>query len=253
MKGKVLLLFILLLLMSGIIYSGTLNSHASASNPITITGPSKVAVNSSFNYSVNVENLFSKYLVVMVPSGYNLTGGSPVSPTYLNGTGVPAVFSIKAPAIPTTMFLFFQVKATMNNRPYFYNSTEKVSVVSFTNISAKIKNPTSFKMIGVNVTFDVNDKYVGSQVVNISSNSTMNVSYQWLSGNLPTGIYTVTVTVNDKLIQIQGGNSYTFRIQSGNPYMSYIYIGIIAFFAIIILVMVIASYYTRKKRPKWKK
>jgi hypothetical protein len=252
-RSKALLALALLLVLSLSLFPGTLNGHASTVGPVTITGPSKVAVNSSFNYSVTVENLFSNYTVVMIPSGYNLTGASPVSATYLIGTGAPANFTIKAPIVPTTMFLFFQVFAKMKGHPYFYNETEKVSVVTFTNLTVKIKNPSSFKITDANVTFNVNGKYVGSEVINISSNSTMNVSYQWLSGPLPTGIYTVSVIISNKIVQIQGGGTYTFRIQSGNPYMGYIYIGIVAFVAIIILVMIIASYYTRKKRPKWKK
>lgn len=254
MKKKGLtLLIVLLMLFSGPIYASTLNAHAASSSPVTITGPSKVAVNSSFNYTVSVENLFSNYTVMLLMSGYNLTGGYPVSPTYLTEIGAPAVFTLNAPSIPTTVFLDIQVRAFMHNRPYVYNNTVQVSVLSYTNLTVKINNPTNFKMVGVNVTFSVNGKYVGNQVINLSAKATTNVSYNWVSGKLSTGIYTVSVSISNKLVQVEGGNTYTFKIQSGNPYMIYIYIGIIAFFAIIFLVMIIASYYTRKKRPKWKR
>ena len=87
----------------------------------------------------------------------------------------------------------------------------------------------------------------------ILNHATKNISYDWVSGELPTGVYTVSIILNNSIAKLQNGNSYTFQIQSGNPYVIYIYIGIIAFFAIIIAVLFIASYYARKRRPKWNK
>ncbi len=227
-------------------------SFGSASGPVTVTGPSQVGINSSFNYTVDVEPIFSEYAVTMILSGYNLTNASPISPQYLNGTGAPSVFSLTAPNVTTTLFLFFQVKAKMQNKTYYYNLTETVKVKQFTILKATIRNPTGFTLNSINVSFSVGGKYVGSDVVNISRNSSKNVSYDWVSGNLATGVYTVSVVLNNSLVKIQNG-PYSFKIQSGNPFVNYIYLGILAFFAIIIVVMLISGYYTRKRRPKWKK
>ncbi|MEM3256802.1 MAG: hypothetical protein QXX75_01925 [Thermoplasmatales archaeon] len=222
--------------------------------PVTVVGPSSVAVNSSFNYTVYVQDIFSNYSVSMILSGYNLTGASPVSPTYDKDlTSGPAVFNIKAPTVPTTLFLYFQVVGNLRGQKYYYNLSSVVKVNTVTILSASIRNPTDFNITGVNVTFAVNGKYVGSTIVNISRNSTENVTYQWVSGNLPSGIYTVTVSLNSTLLKLQNGGSYSFKIQAGNPFISYIYIGIAAFLIIIVTVALISGYYARKRKPKWKK
>ena len=251
---KVLVALAVMLIVAGSVFSVIESADAAASGPVTVTGPSSVAINSSFNYTVKVQQIFTNYSATMLVSGYNLTGASPISPTYhTNLRNNQTVFSIKAPSVATTLFLLFQVRGNIDNHSYYYNLTSVVAVKAFTNLVAQIKNPSEFNLTAINVTFEVNGKYVGSKIINISSNSTENVTYQWVSGNLPTGIYTVTISINNKLVQLQNGNSYTFKIQSGNPFTVYIYIGIIAFLAIIIVVMMIASYYTRKRRPKWKK
>jgi hypothetical protein len=100
-----------------------------------------------------------------------------------------------------------------------------VAVKAFTKLVASIKNPSEFNLTAINVTFEVNGKYVGSKIVNISRNSTENVTFQWVSGNLPTGIYTVTISINSRIVQLQNGNSYTFKIQSGNPFTIYMICG----------------------------
>lgn len=250
MRTLVLVMLTLIVLGSLAVTTGT--SNAATSGPVTITGPANVAINSSFNYSVTVQQVFSNYSATMFLSGYNLTGASPISPTYVNSTGSPSVFNITAPRVSTTLFLFFQIKALSSSRIYYYNLSRTVHVKQFTLLSAVIKNPTDFKIAAINVSFTVNGKYIGSKIVDIAPNSTQNVTYEWVSGKLSTGIYTVTVAINNNLVKIQNG-SYTFKLQSGNPFVSYIYIGIIAFFAIIIVVTIISNYYKRKKRPKWKK
>jgi len=223
------------------------------SGPVTVVGPSSVAVNSSFNYTVYVQDVFSNYSVAMIVSGYNLTGASPISPTYDKGiTTGPAVFTIKAPSTPTQLFLFFQVIGNLRGKLFYYNLTSVVNVKSYTILTATIRNPTDFNMTALNVTFSVNGKYVGSEIVNISRNSTKNITYEWVSGSLPTGIYTVTVSLNNTLVQLSNGGSYTFRVQEGNPFISYIYIGVLAFLVIIFAVILISGYYARKRRPKWK-
>jgi hypothetical protein len=251
---KTLVAFLVILIIGGSVLSLAGTSNAAVSGPVSVTGPSSVAINSSFNYTVSVQQIFTNYSAIMLISGYNLTGASPISPTYhMNLKSNQTVFSIKAPSVATTLFLLFQVKGNLDNHSYYYNLTSVVAVKAFTKLVASIKNPSEFNLTAINVTFEVNGKYVGSKIVNISRNSTENVTFQWVSGNLPTGIYTVTISINSRIVQLQNGNSYTFKIQSGNPFTIYIYIGIIAFLAIIIVVMMIANYYARKRRPKWKK
>ncbi|MEM0127499.1 MAG: hypothetical protein QXO03_00225 [Thermoplasmatales archaeon] len=247
------ILALLLIIAVTILFVPSSSGNASV-GPVTVVGPSSVAVNSSFNYSVNVQEIFTNYSVTMIMSGYNLTGASPISPSYDKDiTSGPAVFTIKSPATPTTLFLFFQVAADLRGKLYYYNLSSVVKVNTVTVLTATVKNPTDFNLTAVNVTFSVNGKYVGSDVVNISKNSTKNVTYEWISGNLPTGIYTVTVGLNSTLLQLEGGGSYSFRVQAGNPFVSYIYIGIAAFLIIIVTVILISGYYARKRKPKWKK
>lgn len=251
---KSLVALILLVLVVGSIFTVAGASGNSSNGPITVSGPSSVAVNSTFNYSVNVQQIFKNYSVAMIVSGYNLTNAKPVSPSYENNITVgPTVFEVTAPSVATTMFLLFEVKGHLNGRSYYYNLTSTVKVKTFTTLQTAIKNPTEFQLTNVNVTFKVNGKYVGATIVNISKNSTSNVTYEWVSGRLSPGIYSVTVLINSTVVKLQNGNTYTFKILSGNPYTIYIYIGIIAFFAIIIAVSMISGYYARKRRPKWKK
>ncbi|MGC8644974.1 MAG: hypothetical protein ACP5UO_01740 [Thermoplasmata archaeon] len=249
---KIVAVILLLAAVSLLIVPGT--SGNVSSGPVTVVGPSTVAVNSSFNYSVYVQQIFTNYSVTMILSGYNLTGASPISPSYDKGlTSGPAVFTIKSPSTPTTLFLFFQVVANLQGKMYHYNLTSVVKVNTFTLLTATIKNPTDFNITGVNVTFSVNGKYVGNKIVNISRNSTSNVTYEWVSGKLPVGVYTVTISLNSTLLQLASGGSYSFKVQAGNPFISYIYIGIAAFLVIILTVILISGYYARKRRPKWKK
>ncbi|MGC8561574.1 MAG: hypothetical protein ACP5UZ_00610 [Thermoplasmata archaeon] len=253
LKTAIPVLVIVLFALSSIAMN--VSAETSTSGPVSVTGPSAVAINSTFNYTVNVKQIFTNYTVILLVSGYNLTGASPISPSYMTGelSGINNV-TITAPSVPTTMFLFFQVIGNMTNHvKYYYNITSKVAVKQFTTLKVSISNPSQFSLSSVNVTFKVNGKYLGSKIVNLSKNSTSNVTYEWVSGLLPTGVYTVSVYVNNSLVKLSGGNGYTFQVQSGNPFVVYIYIGIIAFIAIIMLVLFIANYYARKRRPKWKK
>ncbi len=220
--------------------------------PVTITGPAKVAVGSTFNYTVDVEQIFTHYKLAFLLSGYNLTGASPISPQYLNGTFAPENFTVKAPSLQTTLFLFFQVVATLNGQVFYYNITRVVQVLNYTTLTAKIYNPTHFKMKDLNVSFYVNNKYVGSSIVNISSNSTQNITYQWLSGTLSPGIYNVEVKINNTLVQVISG-AYEINIQSGNPYLIYVYIVIAIIVAIVIITVLLTAIYNRRNKPKWKK
>ncbi|MCL5874340.1 MAG: hypothetical protein M1161_03245 [Candidatus Thermoplasmatota archaeon] len=252
---RALFAFILIALVIG--SAVTVGSYASTNSngPISVSGPSSVAINSTFVYAVSVQNIFTNYSITMIVSGYNMTGASPINPTYLTDLRalIPTDFNVTAPSVATTMFLLFQVVGNLNGARYYYNVTSTVQVKAFTTLKTVIKNPSQFSMNSLNVTFEVNGKYAGSQIVNISKNSTQNVTYEWVSGILPSGVYTVTVLTNNTLAKLANGNSYTFQIQSGNPFAVYIYLGIIAFFGIIIAVLFIASYYARKRRPKWKK
>lgn len=248
---------LIVLALIGIIFLTAFSSIASAEKisigSVTISGPSEVAEGSNFTYTVNVQHIFNSYQLVMIPSGYNLTGASPVSPQYVNGTFAPITFTMTAPTVQTTLILFFQVKAALGNQIFYYNETATVSVVKYTILHAVISNPSKFNIKGLNVSFYVNGKYVGSSDVNISSNSTINATYKWLSGQLSSGVYTVSVVINNSLIKFTNGSSYTLKVQSGNPNMIYIYAGVIAFLLIILVVIVIGTYYSRKRKPKWKK
>jgi hypothetical protein len=252
---KALFAIVLIALVIGSTLTVGAYAATNSNGPISVSGPSSVAINSTFVYSVSVQNIFNNYSISMVISGYNLTGASPINPTYLTDLRalVPTNFNITAPKVATTMFLLFQVTGNLNGAKYYYNVTSVVQVKEYTTLKTVIKNPSQFALKYINVTFKVNGKYVGSKTVNISKNSTQNVTYQWVSGVLPSGVYTVTVLTNNTLAKLANGNSYTFQIQSGNPFAVYIYLGIIAFFGIIIAVLFIASYYARKRRPKWKK
>ncbi|MCL4334328.1 MAG: hypothetical protein M1290_06760 [Candidatus Thermoplasmatota archaeon] len=252
---KAILAFLLIALV--VVSALTASSYAATNTngPVSVSGPSSVAVSSKFVYSVSVQDIFNNYSISMVVSGYNLTDASPIDPTYITDLRslTPTDFNVTAPNVTTTMFLLFQVKGNLDGASYYYNVTSVVQVKQFTTLKTVIKNPSKFSMSDINVTFKVNGKYVGSEIVNISENSTKNVTYQWVSGVLPSGVYAVTVLTNNSLVQLQNGNSYTFQIQSGNPFVVYIYLGIVAFLGIVVVVLFIASYYARKRRPKWKK
>jgi len=248
-------MLIVALIAVSVLAVGANAANQTTSGPVTVTGPSSVAIGSNFTFSVNVQQIFKNYSITMIVSGYNLTGASPISPSYRTDIRAgPTVFNVTAPSVETTMTVLFQVTGYMaNGQTFLYNVTSKVTVKQYTTLKATINNTSNFNLTSINVTFKVNGKYAGSELVNVSSHSTKNISYDWVSGKLPTGVYTVSIILNNNIASLQNGNSYTFQIQSGNPYVIYIYIGIIAFFAIIIAVLFIASYYARKRRPKWKK
>ena len=220
--------------------------------PVTVTGPDKVAIGETFNYTVNVQQIFNHYKIVFVLSGYNLTGASPISPQYLNGTFSPQNFTITAPSVQTTLYLFFQVIAYLNNQIFYYNITETVQVLNYTILKVKVYNPTNFIFKDLNVSFYVNGKYVGSSEINISGNTTENVTYQWLSGTLSPGIYNIQAKVNSTVVKIMGGK-YSIDIQVGNPFLEYIYIIIAIILAMILVIVVITAIYNRRNKPKWKK
>ncbi len=251
--NKMIVAFAIILLLS----IGAVDTFANASTInngfFTITGPSEVAVGSNFTYTVTVQHIFTQYELVMIPSGYNLTGASPVSPQYINGTFAPITFTMTAPTVPTTMTLFFQLRALIGSSVFYYNETVNLAVVKYTLLHAVIRNPSSYAINNLNVSFYVNGKYVGSSTVNLTANSTQNVTYKWLSGTLSPGVYSVSININNPIVKYVNGPEYSIQIQSGNPNMNYIYAGIIAFLLIIIAVMFIGAYYSRKRKPKWKK
>lgn len=241
-----------ILIISLILLPVLASASSNTVGPVTVSGPTKVAVGSTFNYTVDVQQIFSHYKLAFLLSGYNLTGASPISPQYLNGTFAPQNFTVKAPSVQTTLFLFFQVIASLNGQIFYYNITRVVQVLNYTTLTAKIYNPTKFHLKDLNVSFYVNNKYVGSSIVNISSNSTQNVTYQWLSGTLSPGIYNVEVKINNTFVQVISG-AYNINIQAGNPYLIYVYIVIAIIVAIVILTIILTAIYNRRNRPKWKK
>ncbi len=220
--------------------------------PVTITGPEKVAIGQTFNYTVNVEQIFNHYKIVFLLSGYNLTGASPISPQYLNGTFTPQNFTITAPSVQTTLFLFFQIIAYLNGQVFYYNITQTVQVLNYTVLKVKVYNPTKFIFKDLNVSFYVNGEYVGSSQLNISGNTTENVTYQWLSGTLSPGIYNIQAKINSSVVKLIGGK-YSIDIQVGNPYLEYVYIIIAIVLAMVVVIVLITAIYNRRNKPKWKK
>ena len=224
---------------------------------VSVTMPSNVYTGQSFTVYVNNSIGFSNYTTEAFFSGENLTGFSPTS-TFENygGSNPSASFSVTAPLSPQTIYIAVITSALYHGQYVNYSHTFAINVYNPITLRATITNSQAFAINNVVVSFVLNGNLYGTKTVNLSPDSSQVVTLELLSTELGTGSYTLTVSVNNPLIKVNGGTqSSSVTFYNGTPpnydWIYYVAAGVFIF--MVILVLGSGRRPNRPSNPKWRR
>ncbi|MEM0154994.1 MAG: hypothetical protein QW597_00085 [Thermoplasmataceae archaeon] len=234
---------------------------SSASSPVidvvNVEYPQNVYVGQTFTVYVNNSAGFTNYSTVIYFAGDNLTGFSPTN-TFENfgGTNFDASVNVTAPLQAQTIYMFVRTSAMYGHQYENFSQTFEVNVYNTVSLSAVVSNSNAFAVSNVTVTFDLNGNVYGTKTVNLQPSSSQVVSVKLFNYILSDGKYTLTVTVNNPMIKVNGNtgtSSTTFFVGTPANYnwIYYIAIGVFIFMAFVVFAS--GRRPNRPSRPKWRR
>ncbi len=251
----------ILLLIFSALYILPGNASAVAIN-MHIEGPSVAATESNVTYKISLEGFFDYYKCTMLISGKNLTGAKPVTQVIQQNSKGVFIFTLTTPKVPQRLYISFSGFGILNstNETSWIDRKVVLDVKEPKVITVKIKNPQTYEVTNVNLTFYVDGKYIGYVVVDkISPNSTKTVEYRWVPAGLSDGVHTLKVKIaSDGVVFENGETVYTYDFYYGTPpnYDYFYYASVAILIALIFLVaLIILGKVGRRssvKKPKWK-
>jgi len=224
---------------------------------VSVTMPGTVYTGQSFTVYVNNSVGFSNYTTEAFFSGENLTGFSPTS-TYENygGSNPYSSFSVTAPAAPQTIYIAVITSALYGNQYVNYSHTFAINVYNPITLSATISNSQPFAINNITVSFDLNGNLYGTREVSLAPNSSQVVFLEILASELGTGSYTLSISVNNPLIKVNGDtqkSSVTFYNGTPPNYDWIYYVAVGVFIFMVILVLGSGRRPNRPSNPKWRR
>jgi hypothetical protein len=234
---------------------------SSASSPVVdivhVSYPSNVYVGQTFTVYVNNSAGFTNYSTVVYFAGENLTGFSPTNTFENFGVkNTDTSFNVTAPAQAQTIYMFVKTSAMYGNRYENFSQTFDVNVYNTVSLNAAVSNSNSFAVDNVLVTFELNGNVYGTQTVNLSAGSSQTVSLKLFNYLLSDGKYTLTVTVSNPMIKVNGNagsSTTTFYVGSPPNYDWIYYVAIAVFLFMAFIVFASGRRPNRPSKPKWKK
>ncbi|BAB60376.1 TVG1270428 [Thermoplasma volcanium GSS1] len=256
MKSKyivysVALIFALLMVLSSV---GS-NAATAPFYTSSIKYPSDVGAGQSFNVTIVSTANFANYNFTVYFAGTNLTGISPTSTIHHYSANNPMyTFSMVAPSVPQTLYLYVVTSAKFDGIQYNYTQTISIDVVSPVYFHVELKNPTSYPIYNITATFYVDGIPVAAKTVpKIMPGSTVEVNVTYVNPNFAHGSHTLIVKINNPNIKIDGNSNYiTTSFYYGSPPN---YDWIFYVFAVVLGVMIIMVMGSgrRASQPKWKR
>ena len=235
-------------------------SHASYVPPMTptVTIPTYVTTNQNFTVYVNDTNGFSNYTVTVYLSGENLTGASP-SFSYHNFQASNPDFrvSLKAPNVAQILYINIISGANFGSKYVTSQQSFNVHVIEPIHFYAVVRNTGSSGIHNLTVDFSVDNQFVGSTVATfVPAGASVTVNFTYVNPYLTNGEHTLTVSVNNRAISVDGSAAvYTTHFYYGKPpnYNWIYYVAAIVIAFMIFLAMTAGRRSSVPNRPKWKK
>ncbi len=222
----------------------------------TITYPSSVGTGQTFNISVISSASFENYTDIIYFSGTNLTGMSPTNTIYnYSVNDYRFVTQITAPSTPQTLYFSIFTDADFEGVQYNYTGTISVSIIPPIYFHTDLSNPTSKPIYNLTLTYSLDGTPIADKTINsILPGQSIMVNYTYINPYLSTGSHTLTVSVNNPNIIVNGKSvsvSTTFYYGSP-PNYDWIYY-VVGAVIVVMAIMVLGAGRPRISQPKWKR
>ncbi|KAA8922287.1 CARDB domain-containing protein [Thermoplasma sp.] len=220
-----------------------------------VSYPSDVGTGQQFNITIISTAGFSNYNFTIYIAGTNLTGISPTNTIHqYYASKYNYTATITAPETPQTLYLYIVTSADFDGVQYNYSEMIMISVISPIYFHVFLSNPTSYLVYNVTATFYIDGVPVMQKTVQkIMPGSTVEVNATYVNPNLGHGSHTLTVTLNNANIKIDGNsNSISTRFYYGTP-PDYNWIYYVFAFVLVFMVVMVLGSGRGRNQPKWKK
>ncbi|CAC12261.1 hypothetical protein [Thermoplasma acidophilum] len=220
-----------------------------------VSYPSDVGTGQQFNITITSSAGFSNYNFTIYIAGTNLTGLSPTNTIHqYYASKYNYTATITAPETPQTLYLYIVTSAYFDGVQYNYSEMITVSVISPIYFHVFLSNPTSYPVYDVTATFYVDGTPVLQKTVpKIMPGSTVEVNATYINPNLGHGSHTLTVTINNANIKIDGNaNSISTKFYYGTP-PNYNWIYYVFAVVLVFMVIMVLGSNRGRNQPKWKK
>ncbi len=252
--------FIALLIMALLAFSVVGASHAVYVPPMTpsVTIPAYVTTNQNFTVYVNETNGFSNYTVTLYLAGENLSGASP-SFSYHNFQASNPDFKVSLRAPSTAQVLYINIISGANYGSKYVTEQKSftVHVIEPIYFYAVVSNTGTSAIHNLTVDFSVDNQFVGSTVATfIPAGGSVTVNFTYVNPYLTNGEHTLTVSVNNKAVSVDGSAAvYTTHFYYGKPpnYNWIYYVAAIVIAFMIFLALTAGRRSATPNRPKWRK
>lgn len=224
----------------------------------TVSVPAYATTGENLTMYVNDTLGFSNYTVTVYLSGENLTGISP-SFSYHNfqATNPDFTVHILAPKAAQTLYIKIVSGADYGSKYVTTVNTYTVTVIAPIIFYATVTNTGTFALHNLTVNFTVDGEFVGSVVAPaIAPGSAYTVNFTYVNPYLTQGEHTLTVTVNNKAVSIDGSAAvYTTHFYYGKPpnYNWIFYVAAVVIAFMVFLALTAGRKSTAPSKPKWRK
>ncbi len=252
MRAHYALIVVLALLTVSVVPAG----HVSAAGEVFIRldGPTAMATGSSQMYTLTIsggpgeEGGNFSYRISL--DGLNTTGAS-VSPMTGNSTSGTFSLNITAPNIPQTLKVMVNATSSNAARSVTVEKTFSIQILRPIVISQGILNSGDMEAKNVLVKFYVDDKFIGSKVVDVPAKSNVTVKYDWIAVNEKPGAHQVKVVLDasNELVELSEGNNVaysTIYIKGSNTLTTILWVSIAS-----LLVLLFLLYSMKGKKKKY--
>ena len=210
---------------------------------VRLDGPVAMATGSSQMYTLTIsggpgeEGGNFSYRISL--SGLNTTGAS-VSPMTGNSTSGTFSLNITAPSIPQTLKIMVNATSSNAAKAVTVEKTFSIQILRPIVISQGILNSGDIEAKNVLVKFYVDDRFIGSKVVDVPAKSNVTVKYEWIAVNEKPGAHQVKVVMDasNELVELSEGNNVaysTIYIKGNSTITTVLWISIGGLLAVVFL------------------
>ncbi len=258
MKAKTGIFVLALLAIFVIGLAGTSSATYIPPFSASVSLPSYATTGQNLTFYVNDSLGFNNYTVTVYISGENLTGASPSS-SYHNFQKSNPDFSIslKMPSAPQTIYVTVVSGANYSSHYVHTSFSSSINVIPPIVFYATVTDTGSVAIHNLTVDFTVDGQFVGSAVASyVPPGGSYTVNFTYVNPYLTDGEHTLTVSVNNPAVSIDGSSgTYTTHFYYGSPpnYDWIYYVAAIVVAFMIFLALTAGRRSNVPNRPKWRK
>ncbi|MCL4341628.1 MAG: hypothetical protein M1431_06010 [Candidatus Thermoplasmatota archaeon] len=223
-----------------------------------VTLPSYATTGQNVTFYVNDSLGFNNYTVTVYISGENLTGASPSTSYHTTHKSDPDfAVSLKMPSSPQTVYVTVVSGANYSSHYVHRSYSYTVNVIAPIIFYATVSDTGTVAIHNLTVDFTVDGQFVGTATASyIPPGGSYTVNFTYVNPYLTDGEHTLTVSVNNPAVSIDGSTgSYTTHFYYGSPpnydWIYYVAAVVVAF--MIFLAMTAGRRSNLPNRPKWRK